>query len=89
MVWYNPTPMLMHLRLNQLDPADLASILLKEAPSNMNKTIKYYTAPLEEGGVQFASTKPKAKEEFQTINAMRHLSSTDTEERLPVARPRS
>ena len=82
---------LFHLRLNQLDQADLASILLKEAPSNVNKTIKYYTAPLEGGGVQFASTRPKAKqwadegwEESQTTNAMRYLSSTDTEERLPV-----
>ena len=87
----NPHVDALHLRLNQLDQADLASILLKEAPSNVNKTIKYYTAPLVGGGVQFASTKPKAKqwadegwEESQTINAMRHLSSTDTEERLPM-----
>ena len=85
MVWYSPT------RLNQLDQANLASILLKEAHSNVKKTIKYYTAPLEGGGVQVATTKPKPKqwadeewEESETINAMRHLSSIDTEERLPV-----
>ena len=58
----NPHVDVFHLRLNQLHQAELASILLKEAPSNVNKTIKYYTAPLEGGGVRFISTKPKAKQ---------------------------
>ena len=91
MVQSNPHVDVFQLRLNQFDQADMASILLKEAPSNGNNTIKYYTAPLEGAGVQFASTKPKAKqwadegwEESQTTNAMQHLGSRDTEERVPV-----
>ena len=80
----NPHVDVLHVRLNSLGQGDLAHTILKETLSHINKPIKYHTTRFEGGAVQFASTKPKAKqwtdegwEESQTIKAMRCLSSRD------------